>query len=219
MSDRPTVERQAPVPPSLPGPLSAFEQLRDAIHRQLGIGLGPVARALGRAGVSPNQISVCGAALTFVAAALIVDGRPAMAGAVFLLAGLFDLLDGLLARTVDRVTRFGAFLDSTLDRVGEGVVFAAIAYVFAAAGSALEAGAVVLALLFSQLVSYARARAEGLGLECKVGIVTRAERVLLIAAGLISGLIAEAVWALAAFSVVTVVQRIVHTGRQLDSQR
>ena len=219
MSDRPSVDSEAPAPPALPGPLSAFEQLRDAIHRQLGILLGPAARSLGRAGVSPNQVSVAGAVLTAGAAVLILDGRPAYAGAVFVLGGLFDLLDGLLARTTGRATSFGAFLDSTLDRISEGVVFAAVAYVFAIEGRAMEAGAVVLALLFSQLVSYVRARAEGLGLDCKVGIVTRAERVVLMAAGLMSGLLVEAVWMIAAFSAATVVQRITHIGRQLDGRR
>lgn len=215
MTDGPTIDGRSP---PVPGPLSALEQLREAAHRQIGVALGPLARALGRAGVTPNQISVAGAALTAVAAGLIVQGRLLIGGALFLLASGFDLFDGLLARTAGRATPFGAFLDSTLDRVSEGVVFAAIAYVFAAAGRPLDAAIVVLALLFSQLVSYARARAEGLGLDCKVGVVTRAERVLLIAAGLMSGLVAEAIYLLAAASLLTVIQRAAHTGRQLDGR-
>jgi len=221
MTDRPTLDGEAPAPPSVPGPpvlqrMAALEQLREAIHRRLGVALAPLGRTLGRAGVTPNQVSVAGAGLAAVAAALIAGGRPAAGGALFLAASALDLLDGLLARATGRASAFGAFLDSTLDRVSEGAVFAAIAYVFAIEGRAADAAAVVLALLFSQLVSYARARAEGLGLECRVGVVTRPERVVLLAAGLMTGLVAPAVWLLAAASAATVAQRVIHTGRQLE---
>ena len=216
MTERPTIEGEARVRGTVPGPLSALEQLREALHGRIGRALTPLARGLGRAGITPNQVSLAGAALNLVAAGLIVHGRPLAAGLVYLLAGGFDLMDGLLARVAKRESRFGALLDSTLDRISEGVVFAALAYVFAAAGRPADAAFVVLALLFSLLVSYIRARAEGLGLECRVGIVTLAERVVLIAVGLMTGFAAAAAYLLAALSAVTVLQRIVHTGRRLD---
>ena len=138
------------------------------------------------------------------------------AGVFYLAAGTLDLLDGVLARAGGKPTRFGAFLDSTLDRASEGVVFAAIGYRFAAEGSALDAGVVVLALLGSVLVSYVRARAEGLGARCRAGIATRAERVLLVALGLLFGLLAEAVYLVAFLTAVTVVQRIACARRELS---
>jgi CDP-diacylglycerol--glycerol-3-phosphate 3-phosphatidyltransferase len=109
-------------------------------------------------------------------------------------------------------------LDSTADRISEGVVFAAIAYHFAAHGQSVSAAVAVLALLGSLLVSYTRARAEGLGLQCKVGIVTRAERVVLVALGLMFGLLPESIYLLAALTAFSTTQRIVHTLRQLYPQ-
>ena len=121
----------------------------------------------------------------------------------------------MIARLTKRESPFGAFLDSTLDRVSEGVVLSAVAYRFALEGNAVDAALVLLALLGSLLVSYTRARAEGLGAECKVGVATRAERVLLLAAGMITGLLALAVYLLIALSAITVSQRIARTFRQL----
>ena len=122
-----------------------------------------------------------GILLNLITAWLIVDGQLLLAGPMYLLAGGLDLLDGVLARLAKMATRFGAFLDSTADRISEGVVFVAIAYHFASHGQSIEAAVAVLALLGSLLVSYTRARAEGLGLQCNVGIATRAERVVLVA--------------------------------------
>jgi CDP-diacylglycerol--glycerol-3-phosphate 3-phosphatidyltransferase len=168
--------------------------------------------------VTPNQVSLMGILLNLVTAWLIVDGQLVLAGLMYLLAGGFDLLDGILARLAKMATRFGAFLDSTADRISEGVVFAAIAYYFARHGQPLEAAVAVLALLGSLLVSYTRARAEGLGLECKVGIMTRAERVVLVAFGLLFGLLAESIYLVAALTAFSTTQRIVHTLRQLHPQ-
>ena len=156
-------------------------------------------------------------ALSAAAAGLIAASHPFAAGLLYLLAGLLDLLDGVLARRTGRATRFGAFLDSTLDRASEGLVFAAIGYRLAADGSAVDAGIVVLALLGSFLVSYVRARAEGLGAECKVGIATRAERVVLVGAGLLAGRLAEAMHLVALLTAVTVVQRIARVRRALQA--
>jgi CDP-diacylglycerol--glycerol-3-phosphate 3-phosphatidyltransferase len=221
MSEPVPARRDAPAASAAPASAheAPMEALRETLHRGFGVVFAPFARLLGQAGVSPNQLSVAGAALNAAAAALVVAGRPVAAGALYLFGGGFDMMDGLLARITGRESALGAFLDSTLDRVSEGVVFAALAYVFAVDGGALDAAAVVLALLLSGLVSYVRARAEGLGLSCRVGLFTRPERVVLLAAGLMAGFAAEAVWLLAALSAFTVVQRVIHTGHQIAGTR
>ena len=200
-------------------PVPDLEQLRQALQHRFERALAPLAALLHRLGASADQISVTGFVLNVAAAALVVTGDLAAAGALYLFAGLLDLLDGVLARTSGKPTRFGAFLDSTLDRASEGVVFAAIGYRFAAEGSAVDAGIVVLALLGSFLVSYVRARAEGLGAECRVGIATRAERVVLVALGLLSGMLPEAIRLVALLTAVTVAQRIACARRGLRAAR
>ena len=197
---------------------TGMETIRAYLRTALDHLFRPFAWLLLACRVTPNQVSLTGIALNLVTAWLIVDGQLLLAGLMYLLAGGLDLLDGILARLAKMATRFGAFLDSTADRISEGIVFAAIAYHFAHYGQPLEAAVAVLALLGSLLVSYTRARAEGLGLECKVGIVTRAERVVLVAFGLMFGLLAEAIYLLAALTALSTTQRIVHTLRQLHPQ-
>ena len=126
------------------------------------------------------------------------------AGIVFLVAGCFDMLDGALARLAQKVTPFGAFLDSTLDSVSEGVILAAIAYLLAVQGRSIDVALVVLALLGSVLVSYTRARAESLGVECKVGLMSRPERVILIAMGLFFDVLPYVIYIMLALTVFTV---------------
>ncbi|MGH6944367.1 MAG: CDP-alcohol phosphatidyltransferase family protein, partial [Geminicoccaceae bacterium] len=164
-----------------------METVREYLRTSLDRAVHPFACALLWCRVTPNQVSLMGILLNLVTAALIVRGQLVSAGLMYLLAGSLDLLDGVLARMAKMASRFGAFLDSTADRISEGVVFAAIAYHFANNGQSIDAALTVLALLGSLLVSYTRARAEGLGLQCKVGIVTRGERVVLVALGLMFG--------------------------------
>lgn len=168
--------------------------------------------------VTPNEVTIAGTVLNVAAAALVVADHLIYAGIVFLVAGCFDMLDGALARLAQKVTRFGAFLDSTLDRVSEGVVMAAIAYLLATEGRAVDAALVVLALMGAMLVSYTRARAESLGIECKVGIMSRPERVILIALGLFFDVLPYVIYIMLALTVFTVIQRVVHTYRQLGRQ-
>ena len=195
-----------------------MEHLRDIVHERLVKALTPFARVLLRLRVKPNQISVAGVLLNVAAAGLIVTDGLLLAGVVFLAAGTLDLLDGVLARLANMASRFGAFLDSTLDRISEGLVFSAIAYRFALEGDPVGTGLVVVALLGSLLVSYTRARAEGLGVICKVGVVTRAERILLLAVGLMTGFLAQVIYLLCVLTAITVTQRIVQTFRKLASQ-
>jgi CDP-diacylglycerol--glycerol-3-phosphate 3-phosphatidyltransferase len=162
----------------------------------------------------------------------ILKGWWIASGVAFALGSAMDLLDGKYSRMSGKATLFGAFLDSSLDRIEEGFVLAAIAWQFADTGDATAATAVVLAVTGSIMVSYTRARAEALGIECKVGIASRAVRVVIISVGLfladitISGtelwVLKAAIYLLAAMSLFTMLQRIAHVYKQskiLDAQR
>ena len=192
-----------------------MERFRDTLRLQLEWGFRPLAVLLMRFRVSANQVTIAGALLNVGAAVLVVTENLVAAGIVYLIAGAFDLLDGLLARLSERVTHFGAFLDSTIDRISEGLVLAAIAYHFARRGEAIGASFVVLALLGSFLVSYVRARAEALGAQCKVGVLTRAERVVLLTLGLLLDVLTPVIYVLVALTAFTVGQRIHHVARQI----
>jgi len=184
----------------------------------------PMVERLIRAGVRPNTITTIGTGLVLVSAVVYATGHIRIGGLLLLLSGVADTLDGQVARGGAMVTRFGAFYDSTLDRVGDGATFIGIgAFLLTAPDVAYRTPAVILcmvAILASVLVSYARARAEGLGLDCKVGIAQRAERILgLGLASLIFGagrhaLLLEVIVALLAIaSIITVVQRFVYVHR------
>jgi CDP-diacylglycerol---glycerol-3-phosphate 3-phosphatidyltransferase len=168
--------------------------------------------------LTPNAISLTGFALCVVAAVLVWQEHFVLGGLAFVVGSVCDTLDGRYARASGKGTAFGAFLDSTLDRVEEGLVLTAVGAYFAREGDELAVAAVVLAVLASLMVSYTRARAEALGVECKVGIADRAVRVVILSAGLLLaglGLLAPAVYVLAGLSVITVLQRIFHVRGQL----
>jgi CDP-diacylglycerol---glycerol-3-phosphate 3-phosphatidyltransferase len=199
--------------------LEKTANIRDFFGVWMRRAFDPLTRGLQRLHVTPNQITVVGTLLNVAAAVLVAADRYVAAGVVFLVAGCFDMLDGALARLAKMVTSFGAFFDSTLDRLSEGVMLAAIAYRFAVQGRSVDVALVVLALLGSLLVSYTRARAESLGAECKVGIMSRPERIILIALGLFfSVLLPYAIYILVALTAFTVVQRVVHTYRELRTR-
>jgi len=180
----------------------------------------PAVRLLAKTPVAPNAITWSGFLVTIGAAALIATGHPFAAGFVVLFAGFFDILDGALARSTNRTTQFGAVLDSTLDRLSEAVLLLGILvfYLFGDNQSVVGILLVCIALVGSPLVSYIRARAEALGLECQVGLFTRAERVVVLALGLLLSQIDYAlITALAiivVFSFITVTQRLLHVWRQ-----
>ncbi len=194
------------------------ERFRNRIHESIDRRLDPVTRVLARLGVRPNQITVAGTLICLTGAGFVLADRLVLAGAVWLVGSALDLVDGALARNQGRVTAGGAFLDSTLDRISEGALFAAIAYHFAQAGDALAAALTAIALLGALLVSYTRARAEALGATCKVGIVTRAERVVLLGLGLCFGLIEPAIYLLAGLSAISVAQRVHYSLRELAAK-
>jgi CDP-diacylglycerol--glycerol-3-phosphate 3-phosphatidyltransferase len=148
-----------------------------------------------------------------------LQGALFIGGFIYLFAGLVDLFDGTVARRGGLSTEFGGFLDSNFDRIAEGVIFAAIAYLFAASGNAVTAAVVVLALLGSFMVSYTRARAEALGLVGKSGLASRFERLLLISIALMAGFLETAIYVLAVFTLVTVAQRMWATYWQLEERK
>jgi phosphatidylinositol phosphate synthase len=174
--------------------------------------------------LTPNAISLTGFALNLVAAVLVWEQLFFLGGLAFIVGSVMDTLDGRYSRMSGKGTPFGAFLDSTLDRIEEGIVLAAVAGYFALQGERVATAAVVIAVLASLMVSYTRARAEALGVECKVGIATRPVRVVILAIGLVFAkgaslgsfeLLKPAVYVLAVLSVVTVIQRIWHVRRVL----
>src|SRR3954469_6667552 len=174
--------------------------------------------------LTPNAISLTGFALCVVAAVLVWEEMWVLGGLAFIVGSGCDTLDGRYSRMSGKGSPFGAFLDSTLDRIEEGVVLTAVGAYFSRQGDDLAVAAVVLAVLASLMVSYTRARAEALGVECKVGIADRPVRVVILSAGLVLAagelidsvdLLAPAVYVLAGLSVITVVQRIWHVRRQL----
>jgi CDP-diacylglycerol--glycerol-3-phosphate 3-phosphatidyltransferase len=184
----------------------------------------PVARALLRAGVSPDVVTVLGTAGVVIAAVgLATRGHLVIAAIVIAACALTDMLDGSMARARGTASRFGALLDSTMDRVADGAIFASLAYWFAVTPQPRQhalLAAALICLITGQVVSYVKARAEGLGLDANVGIAERTERLLIIGlGGLAWGLdvpyaLDIALWLLAVLSVITVGQRMVHVYRQ-----
>jgi CDP-diacylglycerol--glycerol-3-phosphate 3-phosphatidyltransferase len=170
----------------------------------------PAATALGRLGLTPNGLTLIGLALILATAIVLAMGHTFWGGVLFLVAGAFDALDGTLARVTNRKTRFGAFLDSTSDRYADAAILFGVMVPFLRRGQSTEVILAFIALIGSVLVSYTRARAEGLDLECKVGLLTRLERFIIIAIGLFFNLITPMLWVMAILTHVTAIQRIVY---------
>jgi phosphatidylinositol phosphate synthase len=174
--------------------------------------------------LTPNAISMVGLIGNLAAAVLIWQGLYFLGGVAFIVGSVMDTLDGRYARASGKGTLFGAFLDSTLDRIEEGLVLAAVAYRFALSGDEFAAAMCVVVVLGSLMVSYTRARAEALGVECKVGLATRPVRVVILSIGLVFAkgagiidvdLLAPAIYAMAALTAFTVVQRVWHVRNEL----
>jgi CDP-diacylglycerol--glycerol-3-phosphate 3-phosphatidyltransferase len=181
-------------------------------------------KAIGRVPVTPNQVTVIGLALTFVAAGLVAFGHLRWAGVVLIVAGSFDILDGALARSTHASYPYGAFLDSTLDRYSEGAIYVGLAAYFVGMGGPLQRWlvlATLAALAGSFLVSYVRARAQSLGFTCETGIFARPERVVVTVVGLILGgvVLYAVVFMLAILTNFTALQRIREVWLQGRAQR
>jgi CDP-diacylglycerol---glycerol-3-phosphate 3-phosphatidyltransferase len=213
---------QSSAPPKAPGERHNGRQARN------GQELRAYARdRLIESRLTPNAISVAGLVGNLVAAGLVTQHLFFLAGIAFVVGSVMDTLDGRYSRMSGKGTLFGAFLDSTLDRIEEGVVLAAVAGYFAATGQDFAAAMCVVAVLGSLMVSYTRARAEALGVECKVGLATRPVRVVILSIGLVFAkgagigdfeLLAPAVYLIAVLTIVTTIQRVWHVRNQLSNE-
>jgi CDP-diacylglycerol--glycerol-3-phosphate 3-phosphatidyltransferase len=186
---------------------------REASKDALLFVLRPLVRLLSTMRVRPDTLTVVGWTLALGAAVLFGLGYARAAGAVMLLGGLFDALDGAVARESNRMSSFGAFLDSTLDRLSESAVFVGLVFFYASSSRPLEAALAGLAMTFSLLTSYARARAEGLNISCEVGLLERAGRVVILSVFSVLGLLTAGVALVAAGALVTTAQRVLHVHR------
>jgi len=169
---------------------------------------------LSRSGINPDTLTLTGLAINIGAAYVIATGHFLPGGLLVLVAGLCDLLDGALARFVNQTTKFGALFDSVADRISEAALFFGLLVWYMLEGNAMGVMLASAALIGSFLVSYVRARAEGLGLECKVGLFTRAERVIVLIIGLVVNQVTIALWVVVVFAYITVMQRMVYLRQQ-----
>jgi len=178
---------------------------------------GPVVRILSKSRITPNALTFINLALNIIAAYVIAVGYFLLGGVLVLVAGLFDLLDGALARFTEQTTKFGAILDSVVDRISEAAILCGLLIWYIPQEEAgLEIVLIFVVLIGSFLISYIRARAEGLGWQCQVGLFTRAERVIVLAIGLLTNQIFIALCVLVVFVFITVVQRLAYLRKQVN---
>lgn len=200
--------------PASKSPSTGMGALRQRLRRPLDrLFTAPLLRFLVAARLSPNRITVLGMAVALGAAALLATGQHIAGGALVLVAALFDLLDGALARATNRASIRGALLDSTLDRLSEGAILGGLLIHSARDDGSGEVLAIAAVLLASFMVSYIKARAEGLGLSCNVGLFTRPERVLFIALAALTGQVTILLSIAAALSSLTALHRFAHAWR------
>lgn len=183
--------------------------INDRIRRWAARAFQPLVVRLVAWGVSPNAVTLLGFALTAGVGVLLALGWLRLGGVLVIFTTLFDGLDGLVARSSGRTSRFGAFLDSSLDRYAEIALYCGLLVYYLNRQQNLDVILLFLALAGSLMVSYTKARAEGLGIQCKEGLLTRLERLVIFIVGLISGQVRLALWIIAIFANLTAIQRMV----------
>ncbi len=199
-------------------------QVRASIRRALGVYVErPAAGALAWAGVSPDAVTVAGLLVAFAAAGLAGAGYLLAGGLVLLFSGVFDMLDGALARATGKAGPFGALLDSTIDRVSEAAVLFGVSVYFIREDSPLIVLLAFLAIIGSFMVSYVRARAEALDVDCEVGVMTRTERVIALSAALVAAqwiplALTVVLGAIATLGIGTAVYRVAYARRRLSER-
>jgi len=191
--------------------VASLAEIRGSIASRI---TNPVVGILSRSGIKPNALTFINLALNIVAAYIIAGSHFVLGGVLVLVSGLFDLLDGALARFTGQTTRFGAILDSTVDRISEAAILCGLLIWYIPQEAKIEIVLILAVLIGSFLVSYIRARAEGLGLQCQIGLFTRAERVIVLAIGLLVNQVFIALCVLAVFIYITVVQRLLYLWKQ-----
>jgi phosphatidylglycerophosphate synthase len=166
---------------------------------------------------SPNVLTITGFLITIIAA-LVLPHSLRLGGILILFGGAFDMLDGISARVNGKTTKFGAFLDSVLDRYSDAFIFLSISYYLAAKGNHIGAFISLGTLVGAFLISYARARAEGIGESCHTGILERPERIILLVFGTLTGWLMPVLWIMLTLTHVTVIQRIYHVWKLIRNQ-
>lgn len=191
--------------------------------RWIGIGsrwlLEKIVAAITATGISPNVLTLFGLIVNFWAAVLFATGMFRSAATVIFFAGFLDMLDGQVARRAKRVTAFGAFFDSTLDRYSDMALYMGLLVYYAVNGRAAYVILAAVATAGSVMVSYSRARAESLIPSCKVGFMERPERVVLLILGGLFDRMAPALWVISVVSTITVIHRILHTWQETKAGR
>lgn len=195
--------------------MSFIDQKARELSRPL---LEAVGRALARWNISPNAVTYLGLVLTIGVAVLAALGEIRWAGIAYILAAVCDALDGTLARISGKGSRFGAFLDSTIDRFEESIVFLGLSVYYAQVGGLVEVPLILVVVVGSLMVSYTRARAEGVGVACKVGFMTRVPRVAVMIVGLILDQVLIALIVLAATTLYTAFHRMFYVWKSTGGE-
>ncbi len=197
---------------------SASLTLTDRARQCLGGAADAIAALLARLGFMPNTLTLIGFLMNVAVAVILSQGEMRWGAVAFFLACAFDGLDGALARRLNRVSRFGAFLDSTMDRLSEAAVFLGLLVWYTGRGAKQEIVLIYATIVGSLMVSYSRARAEGLGMDCRVGLLTRMERAVVLCVGLLLNQVTIMLWLMAVLTNFTAVQRMVYVWRSSERE-
>jgi len=187
--------------------------------RQLVRGIiDPIAALLVWLGFTPNTLTLVGFLMNTAVAVILSQGEMRWGGIAFFLASIVDGFDGAVARKLDQVSRFGAFLDSTIDRLSEAAVFLGLLVWYTNQGAKQEIVLIYAAIVGSLMVSYSRARAEGLGMDCQVGLLTRMERAVVLFVGLLADQVTITLWIMAILANFTALQRMLYVWRKSEAE-
>lgn len=210
----PMAEVEGKTGQKMDAPMTLTDRVRWWVH---GIA-DPIADLLARLGFTPNTLTLIGFLMNVTVAVILSQGEMRWGAVAFFLASAFDGLDGTLARRLNRVSRFGAFLDSTVDRLSEAAVFLGLLVWYTGQGAKQEIVLIYATIVGSLMVSYLRARAEGLGMDCKVGLLTRLERFIVLFVGLLLGQVTITLWIMAFLTNFTALQRLVYVWRRSEAE-
>ena len=210
----PTAKIQGNMGQKTGGSLTLTDRVRGWVH---GVA-DPIADLLARLGFTPNTLTLIGFLMNVAVAVILSRGEMRWGAVAYFLASAFDGLDGAVARRLNRVSRFGAFLDSTVDRLSEAAVFLGLLVWYTGQGARQEIVLIYATIVGSLMVSYSRARAEGLGLDCRVGLLTRMERFIVLFVGLFLEQVTITLWIMAVLTNFTALQRMFYVWRRSEAE-